>query len=152
MPMTECIYVVSRRSNLLLFSWCFHTKRIWHARLWWEKMIYVRLRIAISLFAMTLEWPWGGGPVIGMSRSSSCSEVLVVVVEQSCFVLLESGWCGFVRCPCGFCVNCNPPHYLRARNVWFVVVERYLRSLLGCSPYGAVVRCQLIEGTAMRKF
>jgi hypothetical protein len=48
-----------------------------------------------------------------------------------------------VRC----CVNCNPPDYLRARNIWFVVVERYLRILLGCSPYGAVVRRQLIEGT-----
>lgn len=49
-----------------------------------------------------------------------------------------------------FCVNCNQPHYLRTRSVWFVVVKRYLRSLLGCSPYGAVVRRQLVEGTAMK--
>jgi hypothetical protein len=78
-------------------------------------------------------------------------EVLEVVSEQSCFILIESECCGFVRCPCVFVVSFNSPHYLRARNIWFVVVERYLRSLLGCSPYGAVVRRQLIEGTAVRK-
>jgi hypothetical protein len=50
---------------------------------------------------VALRW----GPRNRDEWSSSCWEVVLValvVSEQCCFVLLESGCCSFVRCPCIF--------------------------------------------------